>query len=169
MLKENKILNGSLKPPQGFETHFLPKTWAVNQVSRFWLKWKIWRIFFFYAFHIHTGLLDGLFFNCAKSSFHSDFFLFEKNTFFWKRRGKISSFFNYPHLLHLLPPPQICLPQRKKAAAFLRRCAPPPPSLIRPGLHFYAWNTEVDWKHSVAIQTLKKRDPLSFIRYEDLQ
>ncbi len=96
-----------------------------------------------------------------------------------KEEGKICSFFNYPHLLHLIPPPWICLPQRMKAArggcgggglhnAFDWRCGPPP-SLIRPGLHFYAWNIEVDWKHSVAIQTLKKRDPLSFIRYEDLQ
>ncbi len=33
-----------------------------------------------------------------------------------KEEGKICSFFNYPHLLHLLPPPRICLPQRMKAA-----------------------------------------------------
>ncbi len=96
-----------------------------------------------------------------------------------KEEGKICSFFNYPHLLTLsLLPGSASLREWKQPEvgvgggglhnAFDWRCGPPP-SLIRPGLHFYAWNIEVDWKHSVAIQTLKKRDPLSFIRYEDLQ
>lgn len=171
MLKENKILNGSLKPPQGSRRTFFRKPGQWTRWAAF--DWNEKYEESFYSFHIHAGLLHGPSFNFAKSSSGSVFFSLKRTHSSEKEEGKISSFFNYPHLFHLLPPPRICLPQRKKAArsggvAFHRRCSPPP-SLICPGLHFYAWNTEVDWKHSVAIQTLKKRDLLSFIRYEDLQ
>lgn len=57
MLKENKIVNGSSRPPQGLR-HFILKTWAVNQVSILWLKWKNMKKVF-YAFHIRAGLVYG--------------------------------------------------------------------------------------------------------------
>lgn len=114
MLKENKILNGSLKPPQGSRCTFFRKPGQWTRWAAF--DWNEKYEESFYSFHIYAGLLHGPSFNLAKSSSGSVFFLIEKNIFFWKRRGKISSFFNYPHLLHLLPPPQICLPRRKKPA-----------------------------------------------------
>lgn len=52
----------------------------------------------------------------SQSRSGSVFFSLKRTHSSEKEEGKISSFFNYPHLLHLLPPPQICLPQRKKAA-----------------------------------------------------
>lgn len=175
MLKENKILNGSLKPPQGSRRTFF---WKPGQ----WTRWAAfdWNEKYeksFYSLHIHAGLLHGPSFNLAKSSSDS-VFLIEKNTFFWKRRGKNLFLFQLPPSTSPSPSSSDLPPSEKESRqrwvggplhkAFNWRCGPPP-SLIRPGLHFYAWNIEVDWKHSVAIQMLKKRDPLSFIRYEDLQ
>lgn len=116
---------------------------------------------FFYAFQIRAGLLKIQLVM---------FFSHWKEHIFLKEKKENQFLFQLPPSTS---PPQICLSQRKRerggkqldGASF----SLPPPSLNRPDLHFYAWNTEVDWKHSVAIQTLKKRDPLSFIRYEDLQ
>lgn len=100
-------------------------------------------------------------------------FLFEKDTFFLKRKEKNISLFNYPQLLHLSHPPQVSFPRRREKEKGCFSLAWQHASLsffsYHSADHFYAWNREVDWKHSLAIQTMKKGDPQSFIRYEDLQ
>lgn len=90
-----------------------------------------------------------------------------------KKKKKHISLFNYPRLLHLFQPPtpkppQVCF-QRERSFSLARQHSSLSFFPYLPGHHFYAWNTEVDWKHSAAIQTMKKEDPQSFIRYEDLQ
>ncbi len=172
MLKENKILNGSLKPPQGSRRTFFQKPGQWTRWAAF--DWNEKYEESFYSFHIHAGLLHGPSFNLSKSSSGSVFSHLKEHILLKKKREKSVPFSITPiYFTFSLLPGSASLRERKQpevggGVAFQWRFGPPP-SLIRPGLHFYAWNTEVDWKHSVAIQTLKKRDPLSFIRYEDLQ
>ncbi len=84
MLKENKILNGSLKPPQGSRRTFFQKPGQWTRWAAF--DWNEKYEESFYSFHIHAGLLHGPSFNLSKSSSGSVFSHLKEHILLKKKR-----------------------------------------------------------------------------------
>ena len=170
MSEINQLLHISSRFNSGQLTCRLKKEKKEKKISRnpFHPKWK--RPDIFVDFLCCERCLKGI--SLARVS-PGYVFSFEKDTFFLKRKEKNISLFNYPQLLHLARPPQVSFPRRGEKEKGCFSLAWQQPSLsffsYHSSSHFYAWNREEDWKHSPAIQTMKKGDPQSFIRYEDLQ
>lgn len=108
-----------------------------------------------------------LFLGCNKVNHIVSFFSWFKEVTWFLRRDEKHCCFQLP------PAPSPCHPSlvfKERERGEIKDFHPSfsfPSS--HPSYHFYASYREADWKHSLAFQTMKKGDPQSFIRYEDLQ